>query len=174
MKRSLGVSRLLRRVPWRKLPLRPRSRRTAGWLAAALLALLWWTSRSEDDPAGATWPRPAILDAVRWVESRHLPDDQVPDGDDGLAIGPYQIHRVYWADAHAFEPSLGGDYQDCRRRGYAEQVIDAYMRRYAKDAWRRGEAEHIARVHNGGPNGHRKQATKGYWQRVRARLPAPN
>ena len=25
-----------------------------------------------------------------------------------------------------------------------------------------------------GINGHRKKATEGYWQRVRARLPAPN
>ena len=142
--------------------------------AAALLALLWWTSHSGADPLGATWPRQTLLDAIRRVESRHLPDDRIPDGDDGLAIGPYQIHRVYWTDAHGFDPSLGGDYQDCRRRAYAERVVDAYMRRYAPEAWRAGAGERIARVHNGGPNGHRKKATEGYWQRVRARLPAPN
>ncbi|MEZ6038659.1 MAG: hypothetical protein R3F29_14345 [Planctomycetota bacterium] len=33
-----------------------------------------------------------------------------------------------------FAPELGGDYQDCRRRAYAERIIDAYMRRYAAEA----------------------------------------
>ena len=73
----------------------------------------------------------------------------------------------------AVDPELGGDYQDCRRRAYAERVIDAYMRRYAAEAWRIGDAETVARVHNGGPNGAQKQATLGYWQRVRSRLGEP-
>ena len=88
----------------------------------------------------------------------------------GRAIGPYQIHRVYWFDAHEFEDELGGTYQDCRDRDYAERVIDAYMRRYAKEAWRVGRAEKVARVHNGGPKGHEKKATEHYWQRVLKRL----
>ena len=29
-----------------------------------------------------------------------------PDGDGGRAIGPYQIHRVYWQDAVGFRPEL--------------------------------------------------------------------
>jgi len=135
------------------------------------MALLWWTARSDGAPG--TWSRRALLDAIRWVESRDRPDAEVPDGDGGLAIGPYQIHRVYWLDASAFDPDLGGSYQDCRRRAYAERVIDAYMRRHAPDAWREGDGERVARVHNGGPSGHRKRATQDYWRRVRARLPAP-
>lgn len=166
----------LRRDVWaralRAVPLRPRTRRGAGVLAALLLTTLWITS------AGAharvqTWPRRQVLDAIRWVESRDRPDAEVPDGDDGLAIGPYQIHEVYWRDAAAFDPDLGGTYQDCRRRGYAERVVDAYMRRHAPEAWAAGDGQRIARVHNGGPRGHEKIATVGYWRRVRSRLPAP-
>jgi hypothetical protein len=142
-------------------------------LAAALLGLLWWTAQTDASEGVSTWPRRSLLDAIRWVESRNRPDADVPDGDDGLAIGPYQIHRVYWLDAHAFDPTLGGSYQDCRRRDYAERVVDAYMRRYAAEAWRVGDGEHVARVHNGGPEGHSKRATEPYWRRVRARLPAP-
>jgi len=170
----LSLRRLsLRRIPWRKIPLRPHTRHGAGALAIVLLATLWFTSSDEARAGVDTWSRRDILDAIRWVESRDVPDREVPDGDDGRAIGPYQIHQVYWLDAHSYDDRLGGDYQDCRRRAYAERVIDAYMRRYAADAWRDGHGEHIARVHNGGPKGHEKRATDKYWKRVRARLPAP-
>lgn len=116
--------------------------------------------------------RARILDAVRMVESGG--NDRCPDGDGGLAIGPYQIHRRYWEDAVAFEPDLGPArgfaYDDCRRREYAERVIEAYMRRHVPQAWERGDAEIIARTHNGGPQGARRDATLGYWSRVRRRL----
>ncbi len=134
----------------------------------ALVALLLF-ARSPLEAQRSRWPRQQILDAIRAVESggREAP----PDGDHGLAIGPYQIHRVYWQDALAEDPAIGGGYQDCRRRAYAEQVIAAYMRHYAPTAWTRGQAEIIARIHNGGPQGHRSRATLGYWQRVQRRLP---
>ena len=104
-----------------------------------------------------------------FVESGDRAD--MPDGDGGLAIGPYQIHEVYWRDAIEFAPDLGGDYAQCRQRRYAERVIDAYMQRHAAAAWAAGDAETIARVHNGGPYGKEKAATLRYWERVRARLP---
>lgn len=116
-----------------------------------------------------TWPLREILDAIRFVESSNR--DDVPDGDDGRAIGPYQIHEVYWRDAIAAEPSLGGNYQECRRRDYAERVIAAYMRRHARAAFEQGQAETLARTHNGGPRGPQNPATEAYWRRVRARLP---
>lgn len=130
---------------------------TAGWLAAQTLL------------APPTWSRQEILDAIRHVESGGRPNP--PDGDGGLAIGPYQIHRVYWEDAVTHVPELRTrGYQACRERAYAERVIDAYMRRWVPDAWRHGEAETIARVHNGGPQGAAKASTDRYWRKVHARL----
>lgn len=153
-----------RAVPW------PRSRRgqrrAAVALAVGLLGLLWAT---RGDAARTTWPHTQILAAIRHVESGDR--DDVPDGDGGRAIGPYQIHRVYWEDAVRAEPALGGRYEDCRDRAYAERVVAAYMRKWAKAAWQAGCAQTIARVHNGGPGGAGKAATERYWQRVRARLP---
>jgi hypothetical protein len=134
-----------------------------------LLGLLWWTRGGAEAAAVPTWPREQILAAIRQVESSGR--DDVPDGDGGKAIGPYQIHEVYWRDAHEHDAALGGGYQDCRRRAYAERVIESYMRRYAPRAWAIGDAETIARMHNGGPNGPAKAATLGYWQRVLAQLP---
>lgn len=144
----------------------PHTRRGLVVLATLLLGVLWWFA---GDGERQHWPREQILDAIRFVESSGR--EQPPDGDGGLAIGPYQIHRIYWQDAVAFGPGLGGDYQDCRKRDYAERVIDAYMRKWAPDAWTRGDAERIARVHNGGPKGHENPKTDRYWERVRARLP---
>ena len=115
------------------------------------------------------WKTDAILAAIRTVETGDR--EGAPDGDGGAAIGPYQIHRAYWQDAFKQDPSLGGDYQDCRRRTYATKVVAAYMQIYCPRAWALGEAQVIARVHNGGPRGATLAATLGYWQRVRKQLP---
>ncbi len=151
---------------WRPRRWLPRTRRGNALLAAVLLGLSWWFLGGGPR---TTWPREQILGALRFVESGWR--DDVPDGDGGLAIGPYQIHRVYWQDAIAFRPELGGDYQDCRQRAYAERVIDAYMTKWAPEAWQVGDAERIARVHNGGPRGHENPKTDRYWDKVRAALP---
>ncbi|MAD33277.1 MAG: hypothetical protein CMJ88_05920 [Planctomycetes bacterium] len=170
MTRAEGPAVSTRDVERRRRRSELRRRRHSAAIAGGVLALLWWTADIFSGPARSTWPRREILDALRWVESGDLPDAQVPDGDDGLAIGPYQIHRVYWRDAIDFDDELDGAYRDCRKASYAERVIHAYMRRHAPNAWARGDAERIARTHNGGPEGHRKRATDDYWRRVQARL----
>ncbi len=158
----LRLQQLRSRLRW------PRSRWPAAGLAFVILLLLWWWSGS-GSVAPSRWSHDAVLDAIRFVESSHR--DDVPDGDGGKAIGPFQIHFLYWQDALQAEPSLGGSYQDCRRRAYAERVVAAYMQRWVPDAWATGDAEVIARVHNGGPKGAEIAATLGYWERVRVRLP---
>lgn len=114
--------------------------------------------------AGDNTPHRPLLDAIWMVESsgRLHP----PDGDGGRSIGPYQISRAYWQDAVEFDPSLGGQYEDCRDKSYAERVVLAYWRRYVPD----GPDEYRARVHNGGPAGYHKAATVPYWQKVQRAL----
>lgn len=102
-----------------------------------------------------------FLAAVRQVESSGK-DNLV--GDNGAAIGPYQIHKAYWKDAVEFDKSIGGKYEDCFNHEYAKKVVKAYLRRYApKDA----SYETLARIHNGGPRGGSKTATIGYWKKVK-------
>jgi hypothetical protein len=159
-----------------RLPTRRRSwRRATGGrservLRRLLLGLTLVVTLFVAWPASASGRHRAILDAILLVESGGR--DDCPDGDGGKAIGPYQIHRVYWEDAvkHAPELGRGRDYQACRQRAYAEQVITAYMQKWVPEAWRRGDAEVIARTHNGGPQGARNHKTDGYWERVRRRL----
>ncbi len=112
-----------------------------------------------------------ILDAIEKVETGGQRDPANAIGDGGKALGPLQIHRVYWVDAVDHDPSLvanGETYDSVRDRAYARRVVMAYWSRYAK-SW---DSETLARIHNGGPKGHRKAATLGYWAKVRAKLGA--
>ena len=107
----------------------------------------------------------ALMDALIQVESSGR-DDAVGDG--GKAIGCLQIWQPYWYDA-VERSGIEGTYQDCYNRAYAKRIVDAYMKRYAREAWTdpmQFNAEKCARIHNGGPRGHTKKATEKYWKKV--------
>jgi hypothetical protein len=108
-------------------------------------------------PACDTRP---LLDAMYVVESS---SGKRLVGDGGKAIGPYQIWKSYWADAVEHDPSIGGVYADCMGKEYSERIIRAYWSRYAPKG---ATAEQLARIHNGGPRGHLKSATMGYWRKI--------
>ncbi len=82
-------------------------------------------------------------------------------GDNGRAIGRYQIHKIYWSDAIKYDKSIGGKYEDCFNKEYSERIIKSYLLKYCK----KFTFEEMARIHNGGPNGYKKQATIKYWAR---------
>lgn len=108
-------------------------------------------------------PASADVDGILWaiakVESNHK-DSAV--GDNGAAIGRYQIHRAYWQDAVQYDPSIGGKYEDCTNPAYARRVVIAYMSRYAKN-W---DVSTVAGIHNGGRLGYKSTATAKYRQKV--------
>lgn len=83
-------------------------------------------------------------------------------GDNGKAIGPAQIHKVYWQDATSFDKSIGGKYEDCFRLDYSKKIVRAYMNRYCKN----GTWEEMARCHNSGWNWRNKYSlTNSYWRK---------
>lgn len=113
-----------------------------------------------------TWD--TFLDAIQAVETGSEKDPNEAVGDNGKALGAYQIHKVYWQDAVERNPELKArGYEAVKDPAYARLVIRAYMARYApKEAsW-----EVLARIHNGGPKGHRKDCTKAYWAKVQEAL----
>ena len=117
-----------------------------------------------------TYSNRHILDALRQVETGGCPNEGIgAKGDNGNAIGPYQIWRIYHTDSGL--PT----YSKClNNKSYSERVISAYMMRYASAEWTRAlsgkatraDCEKVARIHNGGPRGHRKTATNKYWNKV--------
>lgn len=117
----------------------------------------------------STYDDSKLLHAIMMVESGGDPNAV---GDNGKAIGPYQIHRVYWMDAVEFDPSIGGKYSDCKNKAYAEKIVRAYWKRYATERriGRPVTDADRARIHNGGPNGFKKAATRPYWEKVKKRL----
>ena len=82
-------------------------------------------------------------------------------GDKGKALGPFQIHEVYWRDS-----GVAGSYVQVADYVYARQVVTAYLMKYARKAWDTGDVETLARIHNGGPKGSQKEATKAYARKV--------
>jgi hypothetical protein len=87
-------------------------------------------------------------------------------GDQGRSLGPLQISRAYHKDSRVGNDS---DYSRCADLEYSKKVATAYLKRYAPEAWAAGtDIETLARVHNGGPKGATKPATKGYAVRVQA------
>jgi len=60
-----------------------------------------------------------------------------------------------------------GRWEQCRDRAYAERVMKAYWGRYCPKALENRDWQTLARVHNGGPGGHRLKQTVNYWQKVR-------
>lgn len=111
-------------------------------------------------PPPASTDVDGILRAIAQVESNHN-DNAIGDG--GKAIGRYQIHKVYWVDAVEYDPSIGGKYEDCKDPVYARKIVVAYLSRYAPN-W---NIDTVAGIHNGGPKGHLKNATKVYRRKVK-------
>ena len=106
-----------------------------------------------------------FLKAIHQVESGGKLGAIV--GDNGRALGPFQIHKVYWADV---APQIGGRYQDVTDYKYARKVMIAYFLKYAKDALQNKDWEKLAKIHNGGPKGHKKTSTDKYWTKVKSHL----
>jgi len=120
-----------------------------------------------------------FMGALASVESEGN-DEAIGDG--GHAIGRYQIWRIYWLDAvqcwqgNTKESHL---YVRCKEKVYAEQIVMSYLFRYAPEEARIVFTENkfdvpamekMARIHNGGPKGHTKTATKAYWLKVKKAL----
>jgi hypothetical protein len=82
-------------------------------------------------------------------------------GDNGRSLGPLQISRAYFTDSR-----VAGTYEHVVDLPFARRVVSAYLQRYAPKAWAAGDVETLARIHNGGPRGDRKQATINYGKKV--------
>ena len=143
------------------------------WIAFTLVLVSWLELAT-----GSKLVPEKLWDAIQKVESGTLCDPETAIGDGGRSIGPLQIMEAYYDDAVKQNPSLTSDnrtWKNCMGPGsreYSREVGCAYMERYATER-RLGHSptcEDIARIHNGGPNGFKKAATKKYWEQVRINL----
>ena len=89
-------------------------------------------------------------------------------GDDGKAIGAFQLHGCYVQDA-AEHADLPWVHEDAWFPSQSGQIVKAYMARYATEEriGRPVTVEDICRIHNGGPNGYKKSSTDAYWAKCK-------
>ena len=106
-------------------------------------------------------PQEAYWKALHYVESGGRLG--AIKGDGGAALGPLQITRAFFSDA-----SVPGAYHQVQDLAYARRVATAYYMRYAPEAYRQGNMEVLARIHNGGPRGHQKASTLPYARKLMA------
>ena len=119
-----------------------------------------------------------LLNAMQYVESK---GDSCAKGDNGQSLGAYQIMKGYYDDAAEFNPSLkdgGYTYNNVVGLGgkeYSERVMMSFIERYAtpERLGRTPTYEDIARIHNGGPNGFRRDSTLPYRDKVNECLQSP-
>lgn len=88
-------------------------------------------------------------------------------GDDGRAIGRFQIHKSYFLDAKQYAKFNFG-YSSCTNAEKSAQVVKAYFLRYNPQAVKNKDWESLARLHNGGPSGQKNTDT--YWNKVKIEL----
>ena len=104
-----------------------------------------------------------LLEAIAEVES----------GNVRTSDNVYQIQRVYLDDLGRVYGCHFAD-EVMTDRHASEQVMLAYLEyygeRYALRTGRQPTSEVLARIHNGGPNGWRKDSTLEYWRKVKAAM----
>lgn len=109
-----------------------------------------------------------LLDAIVAVETGGESDPDNAVGDGGKALGAFQVWRSYWVDAVERNPHLKSrGYAAVKDRAYARQIVIAYFKRYAP---KNATMEDLARIHNGGPKGYKKDSTQDYWVKVQRAL----
>ena len=103
-----------------------------------------------------------LIPALIEVESGGVVDAV---GDSGRAVGVLQIHKAYLADGNRF---AGTNYTHAEMfdPDKSIEIVRAYLLHYARDK----DIEAAARIHNGGPNGWKKETTLPYWRKVKKEL----
>jgi hypothetical protein len=100
--------------------------------------------------------------AIQQVETGGCSDPANAVGDGGRSIGPYQIQKAYWEDSRT-----EGVYSQCKQDAYARKVMRRYWQRWCPIAWSDRSWETMARIHSGGPKGHKRKSTREYWYKVK-------
>ena len=114
-----------------------------------------------------------LLDAIEAVETGGESDPDNAVGDNGRAVGAYQLHHCYIEDVGRGWNG-GDDFDDDDRLNKEKSriMVRRYLSHYAtyRRLNRYPTFEDMARIHNGGPNGWKKESTKKYWEKIKAVL----
>jgi len=109
----------------------------------------------------------SLLPILAQVESNNNPNAV---GDNGKALGLYQIHAGYWEDGCNFL-EVDWPYGWAKKPKYASQIVTAYLMYYGdlyeKKTGKKATAEVLCRIHNSGPLGYKKKCSIPYWKKCK-------
>ena len=100
-----------------------------------------------------------LLDAIEKVESG---GDSSAVGDNGKAVGAYQIHKIYVDDVNRIS-GKSFRYIDRKDKAKSRKMATIYLRHYGKGK----TLIELARIHNGGPKGYKKKCTEKYAEKIK-------
>ena len=112
----------------------------------------------------------SFLDAIVAVESH---GNAKAIGDNGKAYGVYQIHKSYVEDVNRISGknfTLADAFDKEKAKEMVKIYLTNYGKNYEKKTGKTATNEVLARIHNGGPSGYKKDATKKYWDKVQKEL----
>ena len=108
----------------------------------------------------------ALLPALAMIESGNNP---AAIGDNGHAVGIYQLHEVYVDDANIIS-GQNYTYADRLNPEKSQEMVHIYLNyygiRYERLTGKPVTAEVLAAIHNGGPDGWKKPSSQAYAERV--------
>jgi hypothetical protein len=122
--------------------------------------------------AGDLPPLEPILTALMWVESKN---DDNAIGDKHMANKAYGVLQIRQPCVDDVNRRYGTSYkaeQCLGNRKLSMWIFEKYISMYATSQrlGRKPTYEDIARIWNGGPNGHKKPTTDHYWEKTERAL----
>ena len=122
-----------------------------------------------------------LMNAICQVESKgkaNAKGDYSRKTKEYRAIGAFQLWKCYVNDVNNILKNKGSKkrytYNDRYdyRKSYEMVVIylNHYGKVYEKKTGKKATYEVLSRIHNGGPNGYKKEATIKYWNKVNAKM----
>lgn len=135
-------------------------------ITIAIFAICATLSVNATTPAKHRSSMSYLLESISWVESKHDPEAV---GDNGKAVGAYQIHKGYVDDVNRIYGTRF-TYEDRKNPEKSKRMVQLYLlyygARYERITGMKVTVDILARIHNGGPNGWKKHATIEYADKV--------
>ena len=107
-----------------------------------------------------------FLALLAALESGGIKDPDNAIGDGGLAIGRYQIRQEFVDECNRILGYELFTLDEAKKPGRARVMVMVWHNYWSLKKDVRGDLVAMARMHNGGPNGHTKQSTEEYGRRA--------
>lgn len=104
-----------------------------------------------------------------WLSGLYGAIAEVESSRGSTSANVYQLRDVYIEDVNRIAGTTFTR-ADAENRDKAEYMMAIYWLHYGdlyqRETGKEPDFEVLARIHNGGPDGWRKESTRSYWQRV--------